>query len=93
MIFACGKNINYAECGNALSLFLIKIIIISIMKHFLKNVHINIIKMLYYDRIDVSKDIDVIKTSTLKECIVYHHFCFLDKGLKFQPAVVLLMLY
>ena len=29
--------------------------------------------MLYYDRIDVSKDIDVNKTSVSKECIICHY--------------------
>ena len=29
-------------------------------------------KMLYYDRIDVSEEIDVIKTSESKECNISH---------------------
>ena len=32
----------------------------------------NDIKMLYYDRIDVSEEIDINKTSALKECHIYH---------------------
>ena len=32
-----------------------------------KNVHINNIKMLYYDRIDVSEGIDLNKTGSSKE--------------------------
>ena len=42
-------------------------------------------KLLYYDRIDVSQSIDVNKTSESKECIIYHYRYFLDKGFKFQP--------
>ena len=32
----------------------------------------NDIKMLYYDRIDVSEEIDINKTSALKECHICH---------------------
>ena len=41
--------------------------------------------MLYYDRIDVSKGIDVNKTSESKECDICHYCYFLNKGFKFQP--------
>ena len=40
--------------------------------------------MLYYDRIDVSKGIDINNTSESKEC---HYWYFLDKGFKFQSEV------
>ena len=43
--------------------------------------------MLYYDRIDVSKGIDINKTSESKECDVCHYWYFLDKSSKFQPYV------
>ena len=43
--------------------------------------------MLYYDRIDVFEEIDVNKTSELKECDNCHYWYFLDKGFKFQPDV------
>ena len=43
--------------------------------------------MLYYDRIDVSGGIDVNKTNSPKECIIYHYWYLLDKGFKFQPNV------
>ena len=39
----------------------------------------NNIKMLYYDRIDVSERIDVNKTSKLKECDICHYWWFLWK--------------
>ena len=41
--------------------------------------------MLYYDRIDVSKGIDVNKTNESKECDICHYCYFLNKGFKFQP--------
>ena len=41
--------------------------------------------MLYCDRIDVSKGIDVNKTSALKECDVCHYWYFLNYSFKFQP--------
>ena len=37
-----------------------------VLKYFLKNIHINNIKMLYYDRIDVCESTDVNKTSVQK---------------------------
>ena len=36
-------------------------------------------KLLYYNRIDFSGGIDVNKTSASKECIICHHWYFLDK--------------
>ena len=45
------------------------------------------IKMIYYDKIDVSEGIDVNKTIASKECDVYHYWYFLNYSLKFQPNV------
>ena len=41
----------------------------------------NNIKMLNYDRIDVTK------TNESKECDICHYFYFLNKRFKFQPHV------
>ena len=41
-------------------------------------------KILYYDRIDVSEGIDVNKKSTSKECDVCHYWYFLNFSFKFQ---------
>ena len=43
------------------------------------------IKILYYDRVDVSEGIDVNKTSESKECDICHYRYFFDKGFSFQP--------
>ena len=43
----------------------------------------NNIKMLYFDRIDVSEEIDVNKISKSKECDICHYWYFLNKG--FNP--------
>ena len=43
--------------------------------------------MLHYDRIDVSKGIDVNKTRESKECNICHYLHFLDKRFTFQPDV------
>ena len=43
--------------------------------------------MLYYNKIDVLKGVDVNKTIASKERILYHYLYFLDKGLRFQPAI------
>ena len=47
----------------------------------------NNIKMLFYDRLDVSEGTDVDKTSKSNECIFGHHWLFCNKELKFQPYV------
>ena len=43
--------------------------------------------MLHCDRIDVSKELILIKKIVSKECDIYHYWYFLDKGFKFQPNV------
>ena len=43
--------------------------------------------MLYYDKIDVSRETYVNKTSASKECEIYHYWYFLNKGFMFQPYV------
>ena len=43
--------------------------------------------MLYFDRIDVSDEIDVNKTSASKECDICHYWYFLNYSFKFQPNV------
>ena len=43
----------------------------------------NNIKILYFDRIDVSKGTDINKTSASKECGIGHYWYFLNKGFKF----------
>ena len=40
--------------------------------------------MLYFDRIDASKGIDVNKTSASKECVLCHYWHFLNNCFKFQ---------
>ena len=50
-------------------------------------VHINNIKMLHYDRIDVSEGIDVYKTSASKACVICRYWYFLDKRFRFQLYV------
>ena len=43
--------------------------------------------MLYYDKIDVSKGIDVNKTSASKQCDICHYWYFLNYSFKFEPNV------
>ena len=43
--------------------------------------------MLQYDRIDISKGIDINKTGLSKECIICHYWYFKDVGYKFEPHV------
>ena len=40
--------------------------------------------MLYYDRIDVSKEIDINEKIASKQCDICQFWYFLDKGFKFQ---------
>ena len=41
--------------------------------------------MLEYDRIDISKGIDVNKTNASKECDICHYWYFKDIGFKYEP--------
>ena len=47
----------------------------------------NNIKILFYDRTNVSERIDINKTSASKECDICYYWYFLNKGFKFQPYV------
>ena len=42
-------------------------------------------KMLEYDRIDISEGIDTNKTSGSKECSICHYWYFLDKSFNYDP--------
>ena len=44
-----------------------------------------IIKMLKYDRNDISEGIDVKKTDKSKECMLCHYWYFLDKKFTYGP--------
>ena len=44
-------------------------------------------KILYYDRIDVSEGIDINKASASKECDICHYWYFLIYSVKFQQIV------
>ena len=41
--------------------------------------------MLEYDRIDISKGIDIKKTNASKECKICHYWYFKDIGFKYEP--------
>ena len=43
------------------------------------------IKMLEYDRIDISEGIDINKTNLSKECDICHYWFFKDIGFKYEP--------
>ena len=43
--------------------------------------------MLYYDRTDIFKGVEINKTSASKECDICHYWYFLDKGFQFQRYV------
>ena len=43
--------------------------------------------MRYYDRIDVSQQIDINKASASKDCNICHYCYLLHMGVKFQPDV------
>ena len=42
--------------------------------------------MLYYDRIDISKGIDLAKSNNSKECMICHYW-FFNNEIKFQDSV------
>ena len=43
--------------------------------------------MLYFDKIDVSEEIDVNETSASKLCAICHYWYFLNYSFKFLPNV------
>ena len=47
----------------------------------------NNLKLLYYDRIDVSEGTNINKTSSSRQCDICRYWHFVDKGFKFQPNV------
>ena len=42
-------------------------------------------KMLEYDRIDIAEGIDVDKINEPKECMLCHHWYFLNKNFSYGP--------
>ena len=42
--------------------------------------------MVYYDRIDITRGIDLPKSNNSKECIIFHYL-FFNHGFKFQDYV------
>ena len=48
---------------------------------------VSFIRMLHYEKIDVSEGIDTNKTRLSKECMLCHYWYFRDVGFKFQPHV------
>ena len=43
--------------------------------------------MLYFNRIDVSEEIDANTTSASIECDICHHWFLLNFSFKFQPSI------
>ena len=41
--------------------------------------------MIEYERIDILEGIDVDKTNKLKECMLCHHWYFLNKNFSYGP--------
>ena len=46
---------------------------------------VSIIKMLEYDRIDISEGIDVDMSNKSKECILFHYWYFLNMNFSYGP--------
>ena len=46
-----------------------------------------VIKMLQYERIDVSEGIDINKSNKSKEIMIWHYWYFKGIGFKFEPYV------
>ena len=45
------------------------------------------VKMLHYNKIDVSEGIDINKLNKSKECMICHYWYFKDIGYKYKPCV------
>ena len=44
-------------------------------------------KILEYDRIDISEEININKTNASEECDICHYWHFLDKNFKYEPYI------
>ena len=64
---------------------LMKILIVIAIKCFWKDIYVNDMNILYYDRIDVflGTDFNKTKTSVSKERITFHYWYSLEKWFKF----------
>ena len=60
---------------------------VNFIRNFFRRHFVWIIKKLQYERIDLSKGIDVNKTSESKEYELYHYWFFIDVGFKFEEHV------
>ena len=45
------------------------------------------VRMLYYNKIDVSEGIDINKSNKSKECMICHCLYFLDSNYEYEPEV------
>ena len=45
------------------------------------------IKVLHYERINISEGIDINKSNKSNKCVIYHYWYFKDKGFKYEPYV------
>ena len=45
------------------------------------------IKVLHYERINISEGIDINKSNKWNKCVIYHYWYFKDKGFKYEPYV------
>ena len=54
---------------------------------FLDKVFVLSIKMLPYERIDISEGIDFDKTNKSTKCMICNYYCFKNIGFKYQPHV------
>ena len=44
-------------------------------------------KILEYDRIDISEEININKTNASEKCDICHYWYFLDKNFKYEPYI------
>ena len=49
--------------------------------------NVSLLSMIYLDRIGVSEERDVNKTSSSEECDICHYWDFLNYSFKFEPNV------
>ena len=47
--------------------------------------------MLEYDRLDISKGMDISKTNASKECYICYYWKFLDKVFKYEPWIYVMI--
>ena len=58
---------------------------LNIIHTFFRQMFVRVIRMLQYEKISVSEEIDINRSNASKGCMLCHYWYFKDVGFKFEP--------